>query len=639
MAARARLEQPDAAARHSAGEDRHRLGDLVGALAGYDGALALEPTHGPARRLSALALYQQGDPDAALTRLTPAMTPHQQQPEMWDAYGVILGALGCAAEAVEAFEHGLDLAPDDGVLWFNLGLVEQRLGHLDAATRAFGRAAWLLDSAAAYHALGEAHQAAGRPAEAAASYQRALERGAGAETALNAGVASHQLDDADAAEAFYRLALTQDPRCARALNNLAALAQDAGDHPRAAALCRQAIGIDPGFADAQNNLGVTLQRLGDDDGARAAYQAALAIEPLSGPALGNLTELLFGQDRGGEAVNHHRAAALAQPDDPQAWLALADVLERGDDLTGAAEALEQAARLDDAGWRGHHRLGELHQRTGAFAAAIGHHRRACDLAPDQPEAWRQLALAAVQAGEGAAALAALKRLLALDPFDPQGWAAEALALRLADRSDEADELTDREDLVAVLPLPEPPGYASPTAFHDRLAADLEAVRLRAWSPRGQSVINGFQTQNDLFAERAPSIQALRQMLDQAVAAFLEAPDPAIRRFIPSSLAKRRYRSWSISLKAGGRHASHIHPEGRLSGVYYVQTPHAEDSGDQGGLEFGRPGLKVPLAVPPPTRVVQPRPGNLVLFPSYLWHGTLPFEAAGERITVAFDLLR
>jgi hypothetical protein len=29
----------------------------------------------------------------------------------------------------------------------------------------------------------------------------------------------------------------------------------------------------------------------------------------------------------------------------------------------------------------------------------------------------------------------------------------------------------------------------------------------------------------------------------------------------------------------------------------------------------------------------------VLFPSYLWHGTLPFQAGGDRITVAFDLLR
>ncbi|MFZ4748450.1 MAG: putative 2OG-Fe(II) oxygenase, partial [Sphingomonas sp.] len=39
---------------------------------------------------------------------------------------------------------------------------------------------------------------------------------------------------------------------------------------------------------------------------------------------------------------------------------------------------------------------------------------------------------------------------------------------------------------------------------------------------------------------------------------------------------------------------------------------------------------------PPRRVVAPLPGKLVLFPSYFWHGTLPFTSAAPRLTVAFD---
>jgi hypothetical protein len=35
-------------------------------------------------------------------------------------------------------------------------------------------------------------------------------------------------------------------------------------------------------------------------------------------------------------------------------------------------------------------------------------------------------------------------------------------------------------------------------------------------------------------------------------------------------------------------------------------------------------------------MVEPKPGRLVLFPSYMWHATRPFRA-GERITVAFDI--
>ena len=37
----------------------------------------------------------------------------------------------------------------------------------------------------------------------------------------------------------------------------------------------------------------------------------------------------------------------------------------------------------------------------------------------------------------------------------------------------------------------------------------------------------------------------------------------------------------------------------------------------------------------PRRVVEPEPGRLVLFPSYMWHGTIPF-GSGDRLTAAFD---
>jgi hypothetical protein len=34
--------------------------------------------------------------------------------------------------------------------------------------------------------------------------------------------------------------------------------------------------------------------------------------------------------------------------------------------------------------------------------------------------------------------------------------------------------------------------------------------------------------------------------------------------------------------------------------------------------------------------IKPREGMIVLFPSYFYHRTIPFESAEERITLAFD---
>jgi hypothetical protein len=39
---------------------------------------------------------------------------------------------------------------------------------------------------------------------------------------------------------------------------------------------------------------------------------------------------------------------------------------------------------------------------------------------------------------------------------------------------------------------------------------------------------------------------------------------------------------------------------------------------------------------PVRRTIEPRPGLLVLFPSYMWHGTVPFHSQQSRTTIAFD---
>ena len=84
--------------------------------------------------------------------------------------------------------------------------------------------------------------------------------------------------------------------------------------------------------------------------------------------------------------------------------------------------------------------------------------------------------------------------------------------------------------------------------------------------------------------------------------------------------------------------NHFHPEGWLSSAFYVQVP--EEAGDatlkRGWLKFGEPGQAASVLAP--TGYVQPQPGRLVLFPSYLWHGTTALTQDTVRLTVAFDAL-
>ncbi len=61
---------------------------------------------------------------------------------------------------------------------------------------------------------------------------------------------------------------------------------------------------------------------------------------------------------------------------------------------------------------------------------------------------------------------------------------------------------------------------------------------------------------------------------------------------------------------------------------------AEASNHPGWLSLGECRELVPDLSP--VRLIEPRPGRLVLFPSTIWHGTRPFPS-GERLTVAFDI--
>ena len=59
--------------------------------------------------------------------------------------------------------------------------------------------------------------------------------------------------------------------------------------------------------------------------------------------------------------------------------------------------------------------------------------------------------------------------------------------------------------------------------------------------------------------------------------------------------------------------------------------------EEGVLSFAEPGLMTSPRLPA-QYTLRPQPGMLVLFPSYFWHGTLPFHSEQPRLTVAFDVV-
>jgi uncharacterized protein (TIGR02466 family) len=93
--------------------------------------------------------------------------------------------------------------------------------------------------------------------------------------------------------------------------------------------------------------------------------------------------------------------------------------------------------------------------------------------------------------------------------------------------------------------------------------------------------------------------------------------------------------WVNLLKGGGHHSAHIHPHSVLSGTLYVEVP-----AGSGSIRFEDPRLPMMMAAPAgPERfcTVDPRPGMLLLWESWLRHEVLPGRGRGERLSISFNL--
>lgn len=176
---------------------------------------------------------------------------------------------------------------------------------------------------------------------------------------------------------------------------------------------------------------------------------------------------------------------------------------------------------------------------------------------------------------------------------------------------------------------------------DALATSLRKLHTLSGQPLEQSLRGGTQTDGNLFLHVDPVIVALRETIRSTVAehvARFPPTDPAHPLLGTPREPIGFSGAWSVRLHGKGYHANHIHPAGWISSALYIVLPPDIGENGAGVLTLGEakaPSFPIDL---PPFRTVEPKPGRLVLFPSYMWHGTRPF-GEGERLTVAFDVQR
>lgn len=570
--------------------------------------------------------FRAGRFDAARADLVAIDRVAGEQPVALHLLGLVERRRGDFGAARLAFERALSLAPSDAQIWGNYANLLDAVGEVESALDAYGRALALkpdFPDARLNRAL--VLQRAGRLQEAAGELQAvaaAAPRNAKALTAY--GTVLRLLDRLEEAATAFDAALGLDPARTTALHGRARVAMERGEN--AVDLYRRAAATKPGDRELMLGLAEALEAEGDP-GAEAAMRGVVAAHPDWPVGYEQLARLRSEAGEAGDFADAYLPALEARPRDRTLHYSYWQSLVRGERYADALAALD-AARPG---------LGEdrdMLVMEAVFASELGERERA-DRAfarlPATPDVDLARARHALRGGDPARAARLLEPLTEAAPADVTVWAHLSLAWRLLE-DPRQHWLCERPGLVGAIDL----GLSG-----DELTALTERLRglHRAKAhPIGQSLRGGTQTRGRLFRRGEPEIVRLRERIAEAVAAHVAAWPPRDDAHPLLRHAGRAFAfdgSWSVRLLGAGFHVAHIHPRGVLSSACYVALPEGVGGADRAGwLELGRPPVEFGLELEP-LQVIEPRPGRLALFPSYLFHGTRPFQA-GERLTVAFD---
>ena len=190
-----------------------------------------------------------------------------------------------------------------------------------------------------------------------------------------------------------------------------------------------------------------------------------------------------------------------------------------------------------------------------------------------------------------------------------------------------------------------PVIAYPWPDSDALNAALSALILAKEKESAgliRSNVGGWHSGTEFFNWGAECIRSLSGRIQQLTIALTRSIT-----LTPEGPRKFNYRldGWANVSRRGSYNSVHNHPNCLWSGVYYVSPGIPDEKGNphNGKLELLDPRVGANLMYVKGTilesrYLIDPLPGLMVMFPSWLNHLVHPFQGESERISVAFNIV-
>lgn len=407
--------------------------------------------------------------------------------------------------------------------------------------------------------------------------------------------------------------------------------------------------------------------------AEKAYQAALRITPQDNTIKTRLAYAFqLQKDKIEKAIELYHSIINSQPNESDAYYNLGTALKRKHDFQGAADAYQKAIALSPNNAELHLTLGNLLAEAGRFSEAADALNLCLDLTPNNSNALYQLSYVSKRLNRAEASLAAAEHLSKISNQSPQALRTLVAAKLMSGQYDSAlsdcelgleQDAKDRrllcekiialsgsgdklaanalfklDELLQVTEIDLPSTYPDINTFNQKLINQIEQNNTLDFSGVSHSCTKGNTSNDGVFLAPTGPLKVLSDAIHQAVALYhstidTESSHPWMQ-YLPK-LSELSISGWVTKLSNQGYQQSHIHDTAWISGVYYLNLPSNRDN-QAGGIEFGRAPFFYPDSNQGKIKVIEPNEGTLVLFPSYFYHRTIPFESQRERITIAFD---
>ena len=411
-------------------------------------------------------------------------------------------------------------------------------------------------------------------------------------------------------------------------------------------------------------LTIVFGQIGDFDKALTSSQKALQIDPKDPNSHNSHGLILSKLNRTEEAELSCRKAIELKPDFPEAYNNLGIALFRLNKMDEAEANYRKAIELKQDFANAHYNLGLVLSLEDKFEESIKSYEKALDFKENYLNAL---------IGKGEALFRTDQFELALKDFDLcKTKETRALALQclfglgriddIYERIQMNSELDDENIAVAAFSSFIEAKFKKDTA-HNFCKNPMDFIHYSNISSHIKNsnllineIIDELYELENIGVSGIPAIK-FKDSITLSKVNILENPSEKILKlksiilkeidtyhlkfknkscsYIQKWPSKKFLNGWPNILKKDGFHSSHNHESGWMSGVIYLNVvPDLEEN--EGAIEFDLNGENFQdLSLPKLT--YQPKLGDIVFFPSSLFHRTIPYKTDMHRITISFDL--